>query len=99
MRAEQQPDQQTNQASTNKEERAMTKQATRQFGVVDRSGLRRSAPAIYKPQPTPKVLQTRMAVGSPRPSQFRVNSTPPVATRFAHVRPQSEVSSSRVKLI
>jgi hypothetical protein len=40
-----------------------------------------------------------MAVGAPRPSQFRVNATPPVAKRLAPVRPQSEASSPRVKLI
>src|SRR5438105_9655072 len=46
------------------------------------------APPIYKPQPTPKVLQTRMAGGNARSPQFRVNSLRPTVPHIAHLRSQ-----------
>jgi hypothetical protein len=60
---------------------------------------RPTAPAIYKPQPTPKALQTRMAVGNPRPNQFRVNSTQPAARGITYLRTRSVINLPRIKLV
>lgn len=55
------------------------------------------APPVYRPQPVPKVLQTKRGHGNPNPAQSRIISTPLVAAPcLSHTRPQPAVPQQRV---
>jgi hypothetical protein len=57
------------------------------------------APPAYRPQPLPRVLQTKLTNGKANPVQPQINSKPPVAPQVSRPQRQPVVSQPRVNAV
>jgi hypothetical protein len=69
-------------------------------GPVKTGSKRAVAPPAYRPQPIPKVLQTKRAAGNPNHEPPRIISTRPIsAPHVSHQRPQPAVSQPGANIV